>query len=310
MLATLDAPAYIERTLIGDPKYTMKTRNAVRKAIKTQIDGKGFSLVEALSACPSGWKMDPVDAKNWTQEQLVKQFPLGVTVDRTKETAVTEASGNGRAGREKRDTNIHDLLDIPSDDDETLYSLPDVQPKYKHAEIKIAGFGGQGVLSLGIALSQMGMMHQYYVSWLPSYGPEMRGGTAHCHVKLSHEPIGTPLIANPTILVAMNKPSLDKFEETVITGGDIFYNQSLIDSKPERADVDVIPIPATRIADDLGNTKAANIVMLGAMIAHTGILEPDAVIQEMDKLIKKSKYVPLNQKALKAGIEAFRNMTE
>lgn len=310
MLATLDAPAYIERTLIGDPKYTMKTRKAVRKAIKTQIDGKGFSLVEALSSCPSGWKMDPVAAKNWTQDQLVKQFPLGNKVDRTNETTAAVGSGNGRNGSEKRETDIHKLLDIPSDEDEHLYPLPDVQPKYKHSEIKIAGFGGQGVLSLGIALSQMGMMHQYHVSWLPSYGPEMRGGTAHCHVKLSHDPIGTPLIANPSILVAMNKPSLDKFEEAVITGGDIFYNQSLIESEPERTDVDIIPIPATRIADDLGNTKAANIVMLGAMIAHTGILEPDAVIQEMDKLIKNSKYVPLNKKALKAGIEAFRNMTE
>ena len=309
LLATLEAPAYIERTLIGDPKYTMKTRNAVRKAIKNQIDGKGFSLVEALSACPSGWKMDPVEAKNWTQEELVKQFPLGVKVDRTKEAPVTEASGNGKAGKNTRDKDIHELLDIPSDEDAQVYPLPDVQPKYKHAEIKIAGFGGQGVLSLGIALSQMGMMHQYYVSWLPSYGPEMRGGTAHCHVKLSHEPIGTPLIASPTILVAMNKPSLDKFEDAVITGGDIFYNQSLIDSRPERTDIDIIPIPATGIADDLRNTKAANIVMLGAMIAHTGILEPDAVIREMDKLIKNSKYVPLNQKALKAGMEAFQNIS-
>ncbi len=306
LLATLDAPAYIERTLIGDPKYTMKTRKAVRKAIKNQIEGKGFSLIEALSACPSGWKMDPVDAKNWTQNQLVKQFPLGVTVDRIREKRESRGDSNGQARQQHTAGDIHQILDIPGDETEHHYSLPQVDSQYIHAEIKVAGFGGQGVLSLGIALSQMGMMHQYHVSWLPSYGPEMRGGTAHCHVKLSHEPIGTPLIANPTILVAMNKPSLNKFEDAVVSGGDIFYNESLIDAPPERHDVNVIAIPATRIADDLGNAKAANMVMLGAIIAQTGLLMPDAVIADMDKLIKKANYVPLNQKAIKAGVEAVQ----
>jgi len=305
LLATLEAPAYIERTMIGDPKYTMKVRKAVRKAIKTQIEGKGFSMVETLSACPSGWKMDPVDAKNWVQDELVKYFPLGVTRDRTKEIegkVIGSSNGNGKSHLSKKE--LVETLDIPSEDSAATYPLPEVDDRYKHAEVKIAGFGGQGVLSLGVALSQMGMTHQYYVSWLPSYGPEMRGGTAHCHVKLSHDPIGSPLVAKPTIFVAMNKPSMEKFEPSVVKGGDIFYNSSLIDTPPKRDDVNVYPVAATEIADELGNTKAANMVILGAIIAKTGLVDKEAVIEQMPNLLKKKKYAELNQKAVKAGFDA------
>jgi len=310
LLATLEAPVYIERVLIGDPKYTMKARKAIRKAIKAQIEGKGFSMVEALSACPSGWKMTPVEAKNWVQDVLVEYFPLGVTRDKIAEVEGRVHSENGNGRKPLSDTELMEKIDIPSGEAETTYSLPEVEEQYRHAEIKIAGFGGQGVLSLGVALSQMGMLQQYHVSWLPSYGPEMRGGTAHCHVKLSHNPIGAPLIEKPTILVAMNKPSLDKFEETVVDGGDIFYNSSLIDTPPKRSDVNVIPINATEIADDLGNTKAANMVILGAIIAKTGLLDKEAVLAEMKQIIKKEKYIDLNKKAVQAGFQALQSVSE
>ncbi|MCF7805513.1 MAG: 2-oxoacid:acceptor oxidoreductase family protein [Candidatus Marinimicrobia bacterium] len=309
LLATLDAPSYIERVMIGDPKYTMKARKAIRKAIKAQIEGKGFSLVEALSACPSGWKMTPVEAKNWVQEEMTKIFPLGVTRDKIAEIEGKVHNRNGNGRKPLSDKELVKTLDIPEAETSTIYPLPEVEDRYKHSEIKIAGFGGQGVLSLGVALSQMGMIHQYHVSWLPSYGPEMRGGTAHCHVKLDHEPIGAPLIENPTILVAMNKPSMDKFEPNVVEGGDVFYNSSLIDEPPSRTDVNAIPVNATEIADELGNTKAANIVMLGGIIAKTGILELEAVVNEMHQLIKKKQYVDLNVKAVKAGFEAVQSMS-
>ncbi len=306
LLSTLEAPVYLERVMIGDPRHTMKVRKAVRKAIQTQIEGKGFSLVETLSACPSGWKMTPVQAKNWVQEELVKYFPLGVTKDITGEIEGKTPGSNGDGRRPLDPGELKAELDIPSDATTTQYELPKVADRYRHAEIKIAGFGGQGVLSMGIVLSQMGMLHQYYVSWLPSYGPEMRGGTAHCHVKLSHNSIGSPLIENPTILVAMNKPSLDKFAPTVVNGADIFYNSSLIEDVPDLPDVNMYPVPATGIADELGNTKAANMVMTGAIIARTNLLARESTIDEMYQLIKKEKYVELNQKAVQAGFDYMR----
>ncbi|HKJ67276.1 MAG TPA: 2-oxoacid:acceptor oxidoreductase family protein [bacterium] len=306
LLATLDAPAYIERVLIGDPKYTMKARKAVRKGLKAQMEGKGFSMVEALSACPSGWKMTPVEAKEWVQTRLAEQFPLGVLKDvlANREVTVPDSTGNGKKPGSAAE--LRQILDVAREET-TKYELPGVDQKYTYSEIKIAGFGGQGILLLGVALSEAGMKQGYHVSWLPSYGPEMRGGTAHCDVKLSHEPIGSPLVAQSTILVAMNKPSLEKFESSVKPGGDIFYNRSLIDTPPARDNVEVIPIDATEIADRLGNTKAANMVMLGAIIAKTGLLDKQVALNEMATIIKKSDLVELNQKAVYAGFDAANN---
>lgn len=310
LLSSLESPVYLERVMIGDPKHTMKVRKAVRKAIQTQIEGKGFSLVETLSACPSGWKMSPLQAKDWVQEELVKYFPLGVTKDITGEVEGKTVSSNGNGRRPLAAEELKEELDIPSDKISTQYELPDVEERYTHSEIKIAGFGGQGVLSMGIVLSQMGMLHQYHVSWLPSYGPEMRGGTAHCHVKLSHNLIGSPLIENPTILVAMNKPSLDKFAPTVVSDGNIFYNSSLIDTLPEGVEAEMIPVPATEIADDLGNTKAANMAMVGAIIARTNLLDRESTVSEMHRLIKKEKYVDLNQNAVREGFDYMKDLME
>ncbi len=307
LLATLEAPGYIERVLIGDPKYTMKARKAVRKALKAQIEGKGFSMVEALSACPSGWKMTPVEAKDWVQTRMVEQFPLGVKKDvlTEREARGADSAGNGR--KPKSPAELMQILDI-AQEETSEYHLPQVEQKYTFSEIKIAGFGGQGILLLGVALSKVGMKQGYHVSWLPSYGPEMRGGTAHCHVKLSHESIGSPLVARSTILVAMNKPSLEKFEPSVQPGGDIFYNRSLIDTPPTREDVEVVPIDATEIADRLGNTKAANMVMLGAIIAKTGLLKKEIALNEMATIITKSDLVELNKNAVNAGFNALSNV--
>ncbi len=302
LLSTLQAPAYIERVLIGDPKYTMRVRKAVRKAITAQIEGKGFSMVEALSPCPSGWKMTPLQAKEWVQTTMVEHFPLGVYKDVLKDRE-PQTSGSGGNGKLKRSTReVMDLLDIPRDE-EAPASLPIVREQYESCEMKIAGFGGQGILLLGLALTQIGMLQGYHVSWLPSYGPEMRGGTAHCHVELSREPIGSPMVAESTVLVAMNKPSLEKFETQVEPGGDIFYNRSLIDTPPERSDVDIIPVDATEIADDLGNTKVANMVMLGAIIQKTGLLDLNLVLREMGTVIRKADLLEINQRAVQAGFE-------
>jgi Pyruvate/2-oxoacid:ferredoxin oxidoreductase gamma subunit len=180
------------------------------------------------------------------------------------------------------------------------------KPVYE--EIKIAGFGGQGVLSLGAVLSEIGMRHNYQVSWLPSYGPEMRGGTANCSVKISHKTIGSPLVANPTILIAMNRPSLDKFENDVVSGGLIIYDNSLIDRQPVRDDVEIIAIPATKIADELGNTKTANMVIAGALIAYKDLMSQQVVLNSLGDILKRKNLVELNQNAILKGAEFIKNL--
>jgi Pyruvate/2-oxoacid:ferredoxin oxidoreductase gamma subunit len=131
----------------------------------------------------------------------------------------------------------------------------------------------------------------------------MRGGTANCHVNISTTPIGSPLVSAPSVLIAMNKPSLEKFESEVMTGGLIIYDSSLIDRAPERGDVDVIALPATEIADKLGNAKSANMVALGALLGKTNLLDKDAVIEAMSAMTKKAEQLEVNVRAIDAGLD-------
>lgn len=169
--------------------------------------------------------------------------------------------------------------------------------------IIIAGFGGQGILFAGKLLAYAAMMAGKEISWLPSYGPEMRGGTASCHVVLSDEPIGSPIVINPDILITMNTPSLDKFEKDVPSGGTIFVDKSLTSKKIERSDIKVIYIEATKTAMELGSATLANMVMLGAFLKETGLFIideiKDAVINNIPKA--KSNLVDIDIKAVMAG---------
>jgi Pyruvate/2-oxoacid:ferredoxin oxidoreductase gamma subunit len=171
---------------------------------------------------------------------------------------------------------LHKKLDLPTQEiSVTTAQMTDRQ--FEDPRMKLAGFGGQGVLMLGLMLAQAGMRTGYNVSWIPSYGPEMRGGTANCHVNLSRRRIGSPLVSRPTVLVAMNLPSLEKFENEVAPGGLILYDASLINRPPRRTDVKVLVIPATEIADSLGNARIANMVILGAFITFTRILTKESI---------------------------------
>jgi 2-oxoglutarate ferredoxin oxidoreductase subunit gamma len=170
-----------------------------------------------------------------------------------------------------------------------------------------AGFGGQGVILAGKLLAQSGADYGLEVTWLPSYGPEMRGGTANCTVVLSDESIGSPVVDNPTVLVAMNLPSLDRFENTVAAGGTIVVNSSLINRPVERNDVRVLNMPANDIALSLGNTQAANMVALGAVIKATKIIPLELIKSTMARMLShkdSGRLIALNGQALDAGYEA------
>ena len=170
------------------------------------------------------------------------------------------------------------------------------------SEVQFAGFGGQGIMLMGQILAQAAMQAGFEVVWIPSYGPEMRGGTAYCTVVISDRPIGSPIIRNPKHLVAMNRPSLEKFAATVKPGGIIFINSSIISIEAGRDDVDVLKVPIIEIAKDLGNPKVANIVALGAFAARSHIVDFNAIRDSVkEEFAGKQKLIPINLKALEEG---------
>ena len=173
----------------------------------------------------------------------------------------------------------------------------------KTTQILIAGFGGQGILFSGKFLAYKGLMEDIQVSWLPSYGPEMRGGTANCNVILSDDPVGSPIVTTPDVLIAMNLPSLEKYVNTVIKGGQIYVDSSLIDAKVMRDDVDVFYIPATQMAKDEGISSLANMIIIGHMLENNENMSFDGVDTVVEKLVppKKAALKELNMKALTLG---------
>ena len=170
-------------------------------------------------------------------------------------------------------------------------------------QILIAGFGGQGILFAGKCLAYEGLFEDKQVSWLPSSGPEMRGGTASCCVVLSDDPVGSPIVSNPDVLIAMNLPSLDKYENDTVSGGKIFVDSTLISRSVVRTDVSAYYIPATKMANDNGTPTLANMIILGKMIKETGIVAFDSAVEAMKKVVsaKHADLLEANINALKLG---------
>ena len=166
-----------------------------------------------------------------------------------------------------------------------------------------AGFGGQGILFAGKFAAYKGLMEDRQVSWLPSYGPEMRGGTCNCSVIVSDEPVGSPIIAHPNVLMVMNEPSIDKFEPAVAAGGTVFVDSSLISRKVARDDVEAVYIPATEMAKDMGAAGLANMILLGAIVRRTGCVKSETVTQALKEVIsaRKADLLGLNLKAVELG---------
>lgn len=173
-------------------------------------------------------------------------------------------------------------------------------------EILLAGFGGQGILFMGKLLAYFGLYEEKEVSWLPSYGPEMRGGTCNCSVCISDDPIGSPLVDEPDLLVVMNTPSFDKFIDTVVPGGYAFIDSALVEKKCERDDIKCFYVPATSLAVENDMQGMANIILLGKLIKETGIADMEIVKTALKKVIppRKANLIDVNIKAMMIGMEA------
>ena len=173
-----------------------------------------------------------------------------------------------------------------------------------HEEVIVSGFGGQGALFAGQLLAYTGLDDGYHVTWIPSYGPEMRGGTAHCTVILSDDDIGSPIIREPTICIVMNPPSMEKYDLLVKAGGLLVVNSTLVRTKSSRSDITVLYVPANELAAELGNVKMANVVLLGAMLGTREILALDSVKRTLDEHIPKRRkhIIQPNKRALDRGL--------
>lgn len=171
-------------------------------------------------------------------------------------------------------------------------------------DILLAGFGGQGILFAGKILAYSGLMDEKEVSWLPSYGPEMRGGTCNCSVCISDEPIGSPLVLEPSILIAMNTPSLEKFADSVKPNGVIIVDSTMVDVKVEREDVRTYYLPATQLAQENGLAGGANIILLGKLFKETGIVSQETFKKAVEKVVpaKKAALAENNLKAMQLGM--------
>ena len=318
IISQFEAPVYVERCALSSVRNIMKARQAVRKALRNTMDKKGFSFVEFLSGCPVNLKMDAVRTNHWIDEDMAKIFPLGVYKDVAAERAPI-VRPEPVFDAEK----VVDLL-YPDEHASSISEHVLSSPLFdRELRVKISGFGGQGVLSLGYVLAILGKQRGLNVSWLPSYGPEMRGGTANCSVVFSKDHIGSPQAdSGCNMLVCMNQPSVDKFLSQLAPGGVLVYDSSTIRLPEVPKDKYVYGLNAGDLANHMGDLRTANSVMLGAMACALGenfLDEADRAVLDtaMEEAIremfsKKRKALDVNIKAYRLGRSGvtFRSVPE
>lgn len=284
----LKAPVYIERASVSDIAHIRRARKAIFKALEIQRDGKGYAFVEVLSNCPTNLKQSIQASADFVNREMEREFPLGVFRDASAETAPVQ-----RPARIWDKESLDKLYDLAK-------GAPDApeNPEWPSIGIKIAGFGGQGVLSMGLILANAACQARRHTSWYPSYGPEQRGGTANCSVRISGAGIGSPVVEAADVLVALNRPSLEKFAGDLKPDGLILYD-ARIEGAPLPAGVKSFAVPAVALAKEAGSVKAANTAMLGALSAFGAAgLDRECFLSALDENFSgRASLVELNRKA-------------
>jgi 2-oxoisovalerate ferredoxin oxidoreductase beta subunit len=305
LIAQLDGPVYVERVALFDPKQRLKARRAIQKALRLQAEGRGYAFIEVLAECPTHLKLSPEHAEAWVRDQMVPVFPLGVKKDVTVEPWFQR--------------------DPPSYDVERILQLAGAERVGANAEasagaraqqadstqgdisLKLAGAGGDGAQTAGMLLTRAAIVAGFDATHIPSYGPESRGGTSYADVHIAVGEVLNPAAPEPDILVAFNAPSFAKFASTVVPGGLILYDSSLIAPPPVLpAGRRVLAVPFAEIARDLGRPVVKNMVALGALQAATGLLPPDSFVSSLRQLLRdKPSALPINEAAFAAGARAI-----
>ncbi|NOY74516.1 MAG: 2-ketoisovalerate ferredoxin oxidoreductase [Kiritimatiellaeota bacterium] len=301
MVAALESPIYVERVALTSTKNIRAARTALRKGLTYMREKRGFSLIEFLAACPVNLKKNASEADDWIENNMIPYFPLG----RFKDVA----SDRSPIERPEPVFDKEKVVEALFPADSGLDWRKKEAKLRKELRIKCAGFGGQGVLSLGLMIAEMGQSRDINVSWLPSYGPEMRGGTANCSVVLSNNEIGSPIVKETNLLITMNQPSMDKFLPDLLPKGLLLYDRTNI----ERPDTDrrTYSVEAGRIAIELGNPKCANSAIMGAFAACLRGIEQVNYEEAFEEAIrktfaKKANLVNLNIEAFRKGKESVK----
>jgi 2-oxoisovalerate ferredoxin oxidoreductase beta subunit len=296
MVAALDSPIYVERVALDNPVNIRKARAALRKALGYMKEKKGFSLVEFLSACPVNLKLSAEDSDKWIKEKMIPYFSLAKYKDIASER-LPKVHAEPVFDRKS----VEDILfpEEPAGDIETKTNLPsDFMLK-----IKCAGFGGQGILSLGLIIAEAAHQQGFEVTWLPSYGPEMRGGTANCAVIISSKNIPSPLVEEADILLVFSQQSIDKFSPQVAKGGTMIYDENNVSKCPPPKNARAVySLNASELAKNLGDVRTANTIMLGALSNLVPQIQRAAFISAIRKnFAGKEKIIALNLEAFEKG---------
>ena len=297
-IAQLDGPVYVERVALFNAKQRTRAKKAIEKAMRLQVENRGFSFVEVLTECPTHLKATPQEAEHWVEEHMVPIFPLGVKKDVESEPW------------------FH--LDAPGFDADRIVATIGgrADPVAKHAdafpahldphdiELKFAGAGGDGAQTIAKLLCEIAINEGFDGTYIPSYGPESRGGTSYADVHVATDEVLSPASPHPQALVVFNAPSMDKFGPTVREGGVIVYDSTVIHDVPKLADgVRTVAVPFTQIATDLEKRLVKNVVALGALQAATNIFPVASFDAALEKALsgKPAEILELNRKAFETG---------
>ncbi|MBR1589201.1 MAG: 2-oxoacid:acceptor oxidoreductase family protein, partial [Kiritimatiellae bacterium] len=313
----LQAPVYIARVSVADTRRILQCKQAIRRLFEIQRDRKGYALLEILAPCPTNFGMNPLKAAEFCKNEMEAEFPLGVFRD-------AEKGGGQETADERRGESSHvsspasvlavkpvpqfascaelfgasDGVDAPPAEDD---------PSVPERRFKFAGYGGQGILSLGICVAEAARLQKRHTLWFPSYGPEQRGGSASCSVVISGTPIGSPTVEHPDVLVCMNQPSYERFVGDVKKGGVVIVDSTVPITKQPPEGVKLRQVPAIKMAEDFGVPKAANTMMLAALRAFkaTGLDDEHLETALCASFKKKPQLIEKNRDLLHRAEIAF-----
>jgi 2-oxoisovalerate ferredoxin oxidoreductase beta subunit len=293
----------VERVALYDAKQRVRAKKAIAKALRLQVENRGFAFVEVLAECPTHLGMNPSEAEKWVKEKMTAVFPLGVKKD------IENPPEHVRPGSPVFDPER--LVEAFDGSTEKASRFCKAFPSAWGTEdiaLKFAGAGGDGAQTAALLVARAGINEGYDATHIPSYGPESRGGTSYADVHIARTEVLSPASPSPHLLVAFNAPSLARFGPTVVPGGTIIYDSSVIaDVPPPPAGVKAIGVPMTRIASELGRPVVKNVVAIGALQAATSIFPEETFLAAIRQALKsKCAMIPLNEDAFARGSEAVR----
>jgi 2-oxoisovalerate ferredoxin oxidoreductase beta subunit len=300
LIAQLDGPVYVERVALYDNKQRVRAQKAILKALRLQVENRGFAFVEVLAECPTHLDLTGPQAEAWVKEQMVPVFPLGVKKDVEKEPWFKMPPPNFKAEK---------VMEIIGGSAEASPAFSTGFPKHideADISLKLAGAGGDGAQTAAMLITRAAINEGFDATHIPSYGPESRGGTSYADVHMAEAQVLSPASPAPHILIAFNAPSLAKFGPHVQPNGVILYDSAVVAEPPRlNSNVKIFGVPFTEIAVDLGKAVVKNIVALGALQAVTNILPKESFLTAVRQALKeKCAMIPLNEEAFAWGIKA------